>query len=73
MKLKSLRLTATQITDDGCATLAAALDSGALPALTVSEVSGNKYGGVGTPASPAALAAVEEALGRTASRAATPS
>jgi len=78
VKLKSLRLTATQITDDGCATLAAALDSGALPALTVSEVSGTLRGSLldyplGTPASPAALAAVEEALGRTASRAATPS
>jgi hypothetical protein len=56
----------TQITDAGCATLVAALDSGALPALTVSEVSG-------TPASPAAATALKEALGRTASRAAVPS
>ena len=32
-KLKELRLSRTQITDAGCATLAAALDSGALPAL----------------------------------------
>ena len=33
MKLKQLNLQYTQITDAGCATLAAALDSGALPAL----------------------------------------
>jgi hypothetical protein len=59
-KLKYLHLGRTQITNAGCATLVAALDSGALPALTVSEVSG-------TPASPAALAALKEALGRTAS------
>jgi len=32
-KLKRLDLSWTQITDAGCATLAAALDSGALPAL----------------------------------------
>ena len=32
-KLKHLNLNFTQITDAGCATLAAALDSGALPAL----------------------------------------
>jgi len=32
-KLKELGLSSTQITDAGCATLAAALDSGALPAL----------------------------------------
>ena len=32
-KLKWLDLSCTQITDAGCATLAAALDSGALPAL----------------------------------------
>ena len=31
--LKSLGLSYTQVTDAGCATLAAALDSGALPAL----------------------------------------
>ena len=34
-KLKGLNLRLTQITDAGCATLAAALDSGALPALNV--------------------------------------
>ena len=33
MKLKTLFLERTHITDAGCATLAAALDSGALPAL----------------------------------------
>ena len=32
-KLKTLDLSRTQITDAGCATLAAALDSGALPGL----------------------------------------
>ena len=32
-KLKALDLNSTQITDAGCAALAAALDSGALPAL----------------------------------------
>ena len=32
-QLKLLDLSGTQITDAGCATLAAALDSGALPAL----------------------------------------
>ena len=32
-KLKALHLACTKITDDGCAALAAALDSGALPAL----------------------------------------
>ena len=32
-KLRGLYLSCTQITDAGCATLAAALDSGALPAL----------------------------------------
>ena len=32
-KLKELSLSETQITDGGCATLASALDSGALPAL----------------------------------------
>ena len=65
-KLKYLELGHTQISNAGCATLVAALDSGALPALTVSEVSG-------TSASPAAAAALKEALGRTASRAAVPS
>ena len=53
-KLKTLHLSSTQITDAGCATLAAALDSGALPALE------HLYLG-GTPASAAAKAAVDEA------------
>jgi hypothetical protein len=65
-KLKVLDLGYTQITDAGCAALAAALDSGALPALEDLHVSG-------TPASGAAKSAVNEALERTASRAAMPS
>jgi hypothetical protein len=65
-KLKVLSLINTQITDAGCAALASALDSGALPALEdLHEFS--------TPASAAANAAVMEALERTASRAAMPS
>jgi len=54
-KLKGLYLVSTEITDAGCATLAAALDSGALPAL-------EELGLVGTPASAAATDAVSEAL-----------
>ena len=54
-KLKRLRLNHTQITDAGCAALAAALDSGALPALTGLYLDG-------IPASAAAQAAVREAL-----------
>jgi len=50
-KLKVLELSHTQITDAGCATLAAALDSGALPAL-------EKLYLHGIPASAAAQAAV---------------
>ena len=50
-KLKWLHLNRTQITDAGCATLAAALDSGALPALEKLFLSG-------IPASAAATAAV---------------
>ena len=50
-KLKMLLLNATQITDAGCATLAAALDSGALPALKRLFLDG-------IPASAAAKAAV---------------
>ena len=53
-KLKSLNLCYTQITDAGCATLAAALDSGALPALEELYL-------LGIPASAAAKAAVYEA------------
>jgi hypothetical protein len=65
-KLKVLRLSYTQVTDAGCAALAAALDSGALPALEVFHVQD-------TPTSAAAEAAVMEALKRTATRAAMPS
>ena len=53
-KLKQLDLCYTQITDAGCATLAAALDSGALPALERLFI-------IGIPASAAAKAAVREA------------
>ena len=54
-KLKSLRFGRTQITDTGCAALASALDSGALPALEQLDLHG-------IPASVAAKAAVKEAL-----------
>jgi hypothetical protein len=64
--LKELQLDSTQVTDAGCAALAAALNSGALPALEDLHV-------FGTPTSAAAEAAVMEALERTASRAAMPS
>ena len=53
-KLKVLDLSWTQITDTGCATLAAALDSGALPALGRLHLRS-------TPANAAAKAAVYEA------------
>jgi hypothetical protein len=65
-KLKVLHLWNTQITDAGCSALAAALDSGALPALERLMLSV-------TPASAAAKSAVYAALKRTASRAAMPS
>ena len=65
-KLKELYLGYTQITDAGCAALAAALDSGALPALEAVYMNG-------IPASAAAITAVFAALERTASRAAMPS
>jgi hypothetical protein len=51
-KLKALSLSDTQIADAGCAALAAALDSGALPALTDLYLRG-------IPASAAAQATVE--------------
>ena len=54
-KLKVLNLIGTQITDAGCATLAAALDSGALPTLEYLELRG-------IHASAAAKAAVYAAL-----------
>ena len=53
-KLEVLYLSRTQVTDAGCATLAAALGSGALPALETLELDG-------IPASAAAQAAVYEA------------
>ena len=53
-KLKLLNLNETQITDTGCAAVAAALDSGALPALEELRL-------YGIPASDAAKAAVFEA------------
>jgi hypothetical protein len=65
-KLKALSLINTQITDAGCAALAAALDSGALPALEMVHIND-------IPASAAAKTAVYAALERTASRAAMPS
>ena len=55
--LKLLYLGCTQVTDAGCAALAAALDRGVLPALNTLELQG-------TPASAAAQAAVMEALER---------
>ena len=61
-KLKTLFLSQTRITDVGCASLAAALDGGALPALKTILL-------VGNPASTAAKATVYEAL---KSRAAVP-
>jgi len=54
-KLKSLDLSYTQVTNAGCAALAAAIDSGALPALEHVQLHG-------IPASDAAKAAVGEAL-----------
>ena len=56
-KLMVLGLSYTQITDAGCATLAAALDSGALPALENIFLSG-------IPASEAAKDVVYEVFGR---------
>ena len=53
-KLKTLYLGFTQVSDAGCTALAAALDSGALPALDVLMLDG-------IPASAAAQAAVREA------------
>ena len=56
-KLTELYLDDALITDAGCATVVAALDSGALPALEVLELEG-------IPASDAAQEAVREALER---------
>ena len=60
-KLKLLSLSRTKVTDAGCATLAAALDSGALPALECFSASG-------IPASEAGGAAVHEAVAKSKSR-----
>ena len=66
-KLRTLNLEYTQVTDAGCAALAFALDSGALPALYVLYLSD-------IPASAAARQAVRAALGKVVrSRAALPS
>ena len=65
-KLKALNLSSTQITDAGCAALAAALDSGALPALLHLILDG-------IPASAAATAAVRRALARSRAAAVPPS
>ena len=56
-KLKTLNLNRTQVSDAGCAALASALDSGALPALKVLTLDG-------IPASAAAKKAVHAALAR---------
>ena len=56
-KLEHLDLSGTQVTNAGCATLVAALDSGALPALEELELDD-------TRASAAAIAAVDVALAR---------
>ena len=60
-KLKLLDLDRTQLSEAGCATLVAALDSGALPALEVLEL-------VDIPASDDAYTAVFEALARSRCR-----
>ena len=56
-KLEKLYLSYTQVSDAGCATLASALDSGALPALEVGHIWLK-----GSRASAAGEAAVREAL-----------
>ena len=61
-KLTALHLNSTQISDAGCAALAAALDSGALPALVCLYLHG-------TPASAAAEATVNAAVVRSRRRA----
>ena len=68
MKLEVLDLSRTQITDAGCAALAAALDRGALPALEDLRLPGNPR-----KMSAAAKAAVAEALALAKSRAAASS
>jgi hypothetical protein len=60
-KLKALHLPA-KVTEAGCAALAAALDSGALPALEELSLDGQRLDDI--PASAAAIDAVREALAR---------
>ena len=66
-KLNKLDLRDTQVTDAGCATLAAALDSGALPVL---EMHASLVDLLNIPASAAARAAVRAALAARSSAAA---
>ena len=67
-KLKQLDLRGTQINDAGCATLVAALDSGALPALELGDPpQGLQLGGIAAHC--AAMDAAFEALARARSRA----
>ena len=66
-KLNKLGLRDTQVTDAGCATLAAALDSGALPVL---EMHASLVDLLNIPASAAARAAVRAALAARSSAAA---
>ena len=65
-KLEVLNLAYTEVADAGCAALAAALESGALPALAALELDGIR-------ASDAAIDAVFEAMARSRARAAAPS
>ena len=62
-ELTYLELMQTHVTDAGCATLAAALDSGALPALRALDVDG-------IPSSYEAVDAVQAAIARSQARAA---
>ena len=66
IKIELLDLRFTQVTDAGCATLVAALDSGALPALEEFKLDD-------IPASDAATDAVYAAMARSRARAAAPS
>ena len=61
-KLTELDLSHTQVSDAGCATLAIAIGSGALPAAVRAVRHRISIDLAGTPASTAAKAAVQEAL-----------
>ena len=63
-KLELLDLRRTKVTDAGCAALAAALDSGVLPALQTLKLSDRRGAPALIPASAAAIDAVREALAR---------